>query len=137
MQKQQRFHIISNRYNTNEKKNQQNIKLIQITTEWKLHIFFAHIPAWSPTLFKIELSKCRINHQSKSRVWNECFQPTSNKSREKWLAQQYWGSKWGMVAKNRNKYEINKTWIFKAKNWTTSNNDVEWDSRKVFGVKGY
>lgn len=39
--------------------------------------------------------------------------------------------------KTENKYEINKTWIFKAKNWTTSNNDVEWDSRKVFGVKGY
>lgn len=27
--------------------------------------------------------------------------------------------------KKENKYEINKTWIFKAKNWTTSNNDVE------------
>lgn len=27
--------------------------------------------------------------------------------------------------KPENKYEINKTWIFKAKNWTTSNNDVE------------
>lgn len=29
------------------------------------------------------------------------------------------------LQKTENKYEINKTWIFKAKNWTTSNNDVE------------
>lgn len=42
-----------------------------------------------------------------------------------------------MVVKNRNKYEINKMWIFKVKNWMILNNDVEWDLRKVFGVKGY
>lgn len=32
----------------------------------------------------------------------------------------------GCKEKNsENKYEINKMWIFKAKNWTTSNNGVE------------
>lgn len=39
--------------------------------------------------------------------------------------------------KIENKYEINKMWIFKVKNWMILNNDVEWDLRKVFGVKGY
>lgn len=67
---------------------------------------------------------------------NAFNQPPINHEKNDWhISIEGQNGEW--LQKTENKYEINKTWIFKAKNWTTSNNDVELDSRKVFGVKGY
>lgn len=55
---------------------------------------------------------------------NAFNQPPINHEKNDWH-NSIEGQKGEWSQKTENKYEINKTWIFKAKNWTTSNNDVE------------
>lgn len=55
---------------------------------------------------------------------NAFNQPPINHEKNDWhISIEGQNREW--LQKTENKYEINKTWIFKAKNWTTSNNDVE------------
>lgn len=55
---------------------------------------------------------------------NAFNQPPINHEKNDWH-NRIEGQNGEWLQKTENKYEINKTWIFKAKNWTTSNNDVE------------